>query len=416
MKRIFIDVTQLMQWQGRLTGVPRVQHELISRFINDKESIFVTWHGYDFCEIEREEILGRDQKTLNADDPSVIAVNRARVQLIRAKHLLGRSMLVRKVYRKLRGIRKNIAPTEPNDGNVIVPTSEDAFFIIEGIWSDENYIQKIISFSDSGTKIVQASHDMLPIVTPQYSGHSTDWLDNYARKIYPICTLILSISQHTRRDIEQWLASQNLYVPPIEVFRLGDNFKLSTPKKPITDGISKQKFVLCVGTIEARKNHTLLYYTYKQAASKGIQLPTMVIVGRRGWRTENVFDLMTTDPDVKDKIVILQNSSDEELSWLYSNCLFTVYPSFYEGWGLPIAESMYYGIPCLASNTSSMPEVAGSLISYFDPTSPDMLLTKMTSLLDPRNLEEARIKAHEYKMTSWDDSYNQAKKYIMGIL
>jgi len=410
MKKIFIDVTQLMQWQGRLTGVPRVQHELISRFAQDKESVFVTWHGYDFCEIQAEDIFVK--KTIDASAPQVVP-GYFELQLRRAKHVLGRSRQLKALYHRVRTSRQAV----PGGVNKIVtPSSQDAFFIAEGIWSDENYIQKIVDFSKNGTKIIQVSYDMLPLVTPQYSGHSTDWLNNYAQNVYPVCSLILSISQHTKTDIENWLNAKGSSVPKIEVFRLGDDFKLTTPLKPHNDTIVAAKFALCVGTIEARKNHTLLYYTYKQAAAKGIELPHLVIVGRKGWRAENVFDLLSTDPDVRGKITILENASDEELSWLYSNCLFTVYPSFYEGWGLPIAESMYYGVPCLASNTSSMPEVAGSLVSYFDPTSPDMLLKEIVTLSEVKNLKAATLKVKQYKMTSWADSYNQVKKYIMEVI
>ena len=74
----------------------------------------------------------------------------------------------------------------------------------------------------------------------------------------------------------------------------------------------------------------------------------------------------------------MHNCSDEELAWMYKNCAFSIYPSFYEGWGLPIAESAFYGAPCLASSTSSMPEVAGSAVDYFNPASTDSCM-----LLEP---------------------------------
>lgn len=413
MKKIFIDVTQLMQWQGRLTGVPRVQHELVSRFARDSAAIFVTWHGYDFCEIESKDIFKDRTNQVALVATPKRASDYIKVQLQRGKRLASRSNILNRVYHRIIGTQKSVISVS---GNIVVPDADDSFLIVEGIWSDENYIQKIINFAKDNTKIIQISYDMLPVVTPQFSGHSTDWLDNYVRKIYPICTLVLSISEYTKQDITKWLTTQKLRVPNIEVFRLGDDFKLSTPAKPVNKAISSGKFILCVGTIEARKNHTLLYYAYKQAVTLSIQVPQLVIVGRKGWRAENIFDLMTTDPDIKDHITILENTSDEELSWLYSNCLFTVYPSFYEGWGLPIAESMYYGIPCLASNTSSMPEVAGDLISYFDPTSPDTLLKEMTQLLKPNNLKEAQLKVKKYKMTSWDNAYDQVKQYIMEAL
>ena len=95
---------------------------------------------------------------------------------------------------------------------------------------------------------------------------------------------------------------------------------------------------------------------------------------RRGWLSEDIYEVMTHDPQTRATFVFLHDATDEELAWLYRHCEFTVYPSFYEGWGLPIGESLAYGVPCLASRTSSMPEVAGELIPYFSPSSADECL------------------------------------------
>src|SRR5262249_18632658 len=73
------------------------------------------------------------------------------------------------------------------------------------------------------------------------------------------------------------------------------------------------------------------------------------------------------DPLVKGRILQLGSIDDHQLDWLYRNCLFTVYPSFYEGWGLPVGESLWYGKCCVASNATSIPEIGGTLVDYHDP-------------------------------------------------
>jgi hypothetical protein len=129
-----------------------------------------------------------------------------------------------------------------------------------------------------------------------------------------------------------------------------------------------------VGTIEPRKNHTVLYYAYKLAKTRSIMLPRVVIVGRRGWGSDDIVRILTEDPDVKDDFVLLLNTSDDELSWLYGHCLFTIFPSFYEGWGIPIGESVARGVPCLCSDSSSMVEIAEGHVAHFAPTSTDECL------------------------------------------
>jgi glycosyltransferase involved in cell wall biosynthesis len=173
---------------------------------------------------------------------------------------------------------------------------------------------------------------------------------------------------------------------------------------------------LCVGTVEAKKNHALLYYTYKLAQIRGIDLPKIVIVGRKGWNTENIVDIMSRDPEVKDKFVITESIDDEELSWLFDNCMCTILPSFHEGWGIPIAESVARGIPCICSNTSSMVEIAEEYVTHFSPASSDECLAAIQDILEPGVLEKRKRDIKKYRPTSWDDTYRQVDTYIKEIL
>lgn len=126
----------------------------------------------------------------------------------------------------------------------------------------------------------------------------------------------------------KWVKKIKKHVPPIEVVRLGDDFNFVSSKKPKDVNRVSSKFIICVGTIEARKNHTLLYYVYKRALEKNIDLPDLAIVGRRGWQTDDIYNLIQNDPGINKKIHFFENRGDDELSWLYENCLFSVYPAF----------------------------------------------------------------------------------------
>lgn len=125
------------------------------------------------------------------------------------------------------------------------------------------------------------------------------------------------------------------------------------------------------------------------------------------------------DKTVGEYIKFLHDVSDEELEWYYSHCKATIYPSFYEGWGLPVGESLGRGKLCLASNATSIPEVGGDLVQYFDPTKPAELASLVErTLVDHQWVEycEQRIK-NEFVITDWVDTSMQVinKLKINGL-
>lgn len=401
MSKLYVDVTELASWQGKLTGVPRVMDELVRRFSLDSETYFVRWQPQGYTQVPYPFAA---QDTQQSNPPKV-------KQLARAAYK--RSRVVKKAVhasRKLASAQNKVVTEQyvgQDKGDVLLVLAD---------WhgGDPSFVKYVVGAKEAGVKIVQIVYDMLPLATPQYSGHSTEMLKNYSTTIYPICDLIFSISEHTRKDIESWLRKNQLRVPPISVFRLGDDFSHVTSVAPKNVSLPKN-YILCVGTIEARKNHTLLYYTYKMATRRGIALPPLVLVGRVGWLAEDIVSIMKLDPEVKDQIFILNNVNDAELAWLYKNCNFTVYPSFYEGWGLPIAESIAYNKPVIASNTSSMTEIAGDIIKYFSPVSPEECLERIIELIDNDFMAKSKKDLERYIPYSWDQTFESINEGIRGI-
>lgn len=413
MSKIFLDVTELAAWRGPLTGVPRVIYELSVRYANYDNVVFVAWSPISkgFTEVDRSTVIA----TKSLVNPTTLPQRHSLFKRILITNRILRRALV---YAKKLTVKVLNWLGKVTVDNIVI--SKDDVLLIMSDWhaSDTNFVPALTSLHKKGVKLTAICYDLLPLVAPQFSGHITEPLKKFATKIYPICEVLFSISNSTKNDVVDWLTKNNLPTPNVVVIRLGDDFKKSNLKNSTPTKVEKLpegKFILCVGTIEARKNHTLLYYAYKLGHERGILLPTLVIVGRKGWRTDDVYAVITTDPDVKDKFVFIHSASDSELSWLYKNCLFTIYPSFYEGWGLPIAESIAYGAPVLASNTSSMPEVAGELIEYFTPSSPEECLAKMQKLLKPERLAESRSRIKGYNPTSWDDTFKQVKTFLESI-
>ena len=445
MSRTIVDVTQLAHWSGKITGIPRVMNELAVRFRrNDPTAVFAVWvkEIQEFCEIDLDQTLAQRGHGIayryGSDSPApapaadstptdVSPQPSAAAMVKKQARRVVKAGIVRS--RRFNPRLADALETRAKAAHIrqfkrIIFQENDTLFIPWGEWWDGNFITKLEAWHhDHGVRLVQILHDMSPIVVPQFSnsGNATQTYPVYCRRIFPLCSLILSVSENSKRDALQWLKDNKLAVPRIEVFRLGDDIKISKPV-PASDplflqsGLHGRDFIIFVGTIELKKNHLLLYYVYHLARVRGIDLPKIVMVGRRGWMTEPTYELMTKDPLVKDKFIFMLNTSDEELSWLYDKAMFSILPSFYEGWGIPIAESVARGVPCLSSDTSSMTEVAEGYVKHFTPYSTDECLAAIKYWLDnPKELDKARQHTKTYKQFTWDASFAQVTKYMKEI-
>ena len=147
------------------------------------------------------------------------------------------------------------------------------------------------------------------------------------------------------------------------------------------DGIPVEGFWLNVGTIEPRKNQRRLAEAYaRYLALGGIPLP-LVLAGGKGWLMED-FQQHLKALKIEAEVVMTGYVSDEELIWLYRNCYANLYPSLFEGFGLPVLEGMQFGAPTLASNTTSLPEVAGDAALLLPPEDTEGWARTMLRLAD----------------------------------
>ncbi|BAH73799.1 putative glycosyltransferase [Solidesulfovibrio magneticus RS-1] len=222
-------------------------------------------------------------------------------------------------------------------------------------------------------------NDIIPVKFPYW------FQDNYApvfntnlRHLLIAAHQVLAISRSSANDVEQF-ALDNLETSiTVSTFELGSAIiEAGKADVAVAQSLSErlqavaniqQGFVLCVGAIHPRKNHRLLFDVWtKLNETMGNKTPVLIIVGGVAWCGEDVARAFQGSPLHQKYVRNLTDITDSELQWLYENCQLTVYPSLYEGWGLPVAESLRYGKICLASNTSSIPEIAPNLTDLLDP-------------------------------------------------
>jgi glycosyltransferase involved in cell wall biosynthesis len=195
---------------------------------------------------------------------------------------------------------------------------------------------------------------------------------DYMKFIESNCDLIFFPSKSTKIDAEKKFVDCGLDISHIQksIIRFGDRpddvgcYSIDYSIGDLDSG----NYVLYVSTIEARKNHRILYHIYHILCSEGYGdiLPNLVFVGRIGWGVDDLLREISLDPVLSGKIKIIDKINDSELIWLYKNAMFCVYPSYYEGWGLPVAEALSHGKVVVVSDNSSLPEVGGDCAIYLN--------------------------------------------------
>lgn len=294
----------------------------------------------------------------------------------------------------------------------------DVILTTGGPWVYDQYFRAIEAAKrDHGVFYFQISYDIIPLMVPETASY--DIIGVFNRSVAGMIDCadhILAISRHSELDFRTACTRIGAPSPPISTIPLGAtlDYRQDTrwPTPPAEDGQPSPReiygeYVLCVGTIEPRKNHIYLYDIWKRMqAERGSAVPKLVCVGRMGWHMEQFKRRLDASGYLDGAFVQLSGISDDALKRLYRDCLFTVFPSFYEGWGLPVAESLLFGKLCVSSNTTSMPEVGGDWVVYVDPHNLDNGYRTITGLLDDRSLivaHEERLKDN-YRPLTWRDA------------
>jgi glycosyltransferase involved in cell wall biosynthesis len=165
------------------------------------------------------------------------------------------------------------------------------------------------------------------------------------------------------------------------------------------------EFALCVSTLEPRKNLLRLMRAYRSLDISLRSAVPLVLVGARGWQDEKIrheVELAESEGWLK----YIGYVSESDLPLLYATCKVFLYPSLYEGFGLPVLEAMQCGAAVIASDASSLPEVGGDAILYCDATKDDSIRTMLTKVLSDASLraELSAQSIQQAKRFSWDDT------------
>jgi len=228
--------------------------------------------------------------------------------------------------------------------------------------------------------------------------------------------LVLPISHYSETELRNHAAKRGMSLMPVQTIRLGHLIDDVQDIGSVA-GLTAGQFVLSVGDVTHRKNHKVLTDIWSAlAGERGTSLIPLVIAGRISTDGQPLAAAIAADAVASKVITILSDVDDAKLNWLYRNCRFTLFPSFCEGFGLPVAESLAFGKPCIASNATSIPEASQGVALHLDPHDASAWRSAIEEFLDD-DAALARLQqdiAMRFRPVSWNQTAEDALLAISG--
>lgn len=242
-------------------------------------------------------------------------------------------------------------------------------------------------------------HDLSAVHYPQYhhwhAAKLQQWcLPRLTRK----ASLIYANSHYTARDIQEYY---QLEQAPTVLYPGKDYDYYPDERPPVSIDSQRYEYILSVGTLEPRKNLSTLIQAFHRLKERG-WLGKLVLTGGAGWKQKAIEKDIIQSPHQID-IISTGYVPKPELRRLYSHCSCFAYPSYFEGFGLPILEAIMCGARVVASPSSSMPEVGGDIARYADPHSVDEWTDQIHAALNATPPQSNDIKKHIARF-DWDES------------
>lgn len=319
-------------------------------------------------------------------------------------------------------IYKLYKPTSPKDFNAPQRFWWDQFVFPNMVKTDQVDILHQPCFSAPvfyKGKIVVTIHDLIAIKFGQdIPFYSRQFFGKWMPFSYRYADRIIAISEHTKKDIIKILKIPKekirvIYEAADEACKyIPDKLKIEKTK---TKYDIYGDYLIHIGTINPRKNLEFLIKVFSKVVKTYPKIK-LVITGKKGWYYEGLFKLVKK-LGLQNKVVFTGYIEDEEKPILYTGAKIFLFPSLYEGFGLPILESMACRTPVISSNTSSLPELVGDAGILLDPKDKIKWVKTIKKILSNQLFSQKLIEASIYQLKkfSWDRCAKETIKVYQNL-
>ena len=298
---------------------------------------------------------------------------------------LSRLFLKKLRYRSLRTLFSK------KEDHYVLFTPDDLLLMLDAFWIFDalNIAEKSIA---SKPVVVSVIYDLIPITHPQYCDQK--FVNSFATLLPRVVKLsdgLIGISKTVQRSVENYVAHQSPDWDSkgmLDFFYLGADFKVDTLSQPeqVPADIaallrSNSPFFMAVGTIEPRKGYGYLFEGFEILWRRGYS-HQLVIVGKVGWLCSDILKRAKELIQLGRPLIMLHDVNDNSLDLLYKKTAAVFFPSYVEGFGLPLVEALVRGKKVLASDIEVFQEIGGSYVSYFKVGNPESLAQSAEEFID----------------------------------
>ena len=295
------------------------------------------------------------------------------------------------------------------------------FFELDGVWNSmlkRSYLFPILK--QNGVKIVTQVYDLIPITDPQFCHENTcaNFMV-YVGANLKYADLIITSAQTTIDVLDNLTDKMGLERKKSTVVGLSSDFsKANLSEGEVHPKVQKiagsGKYLLMLGTIEPRKNHSLVIDALESGLAEcGIKV---IFAGRIGWNVKELEKRIKTHPLFNKNLFFVEKPDDATVDYLYKNAFAVAFPTFNEGFGLPMIESFMRGTPVIASDIPVLHEVAGDYADYFDPHSKEDLIRCVKELLSSEEkYKEKKARLKEYVPYTWDEAAEDMLRAVTSV-
>lgn len=299
----------------------------------------------------------------------------------------------------------------PMLGEGIGIEENDILLLFDACWyKTDAYLPVMAEVSRRGGRIVLGIHDLIPLHYPHISKAShVEAFRKWLACALPLADAAVAVSRSVAIDVCDSLAGLALK-PGFAVgwHHLGADFAVnaaSPPSRELVDLCERGPFFLTVGIIEPRKAHVVALSAFEKLWEAGSDVRYMII-GPYSWGCHSVRQRILEHPEFGRRLFWLDHASDADLRHAYRNAVSLVYPSFAEGFGLPLIEAARHGLPVIASDIPVFREIGGDAIAYFEVLDPNSLADRVGEALKGKRI------APSFPILSWQDAARGLLKLV----